>query len=191
MNGRLELDRGRAELRGPADAVWALLDGRNSDDRALPPLLAAGLRAARHPVARLALTGLPDRLEGFADAHAAALLLPLDGRRLALRACTPSGLVGVLVRAVGLGPRPRRPHAPALTLPAERLASVLSESSAAAAGLLGTSRSPCRPTSMRCAPTGASSCLDRATAVGRSAGISRCSTPPAGCERSRSATQAA
>ena len=74
-------------------------------------------------------------VEALADAHAAALLLPLGADQLALRACTPSGLLGLLVRAVGLGPRPRPADVAAIGMPAARMARLVAERSAAAAGL--------------------------------------------------------
>jgi hypothetical protein len=133
VSAGLVIDPGRAEVSGPAREVRALLE---PDGPALPegppaPLLEAGLAAAREPVARLRVTGLPEELEGFAAAGAGALLLPRDGGRLALRACTPSGLLGLLVRAVGLRPRPR--HAGGIVLPAAALARALHERDATAA----------------------------------------------------------
>jgi len=128
----LTVDAERAEVRGPARAIEALL----ADPGELaPPLLAAGVRAARAPTARFRVTGLEQPVEALADAHAAALLLPLGGDHTALRACTPSGLLGLLVRAVGLGPRPRPADAGALSVPAARMAQLVAERSATAAGL--------------------------------------------------------
>jgi hypothetical protein len=132
----LTVDPGRAEVRGPAPAIHALLTDADAAVEALaPPLLAAGVRAARTPTARFRLTGLAQPVVALADAHAAALLLPLEGDHTALRGCTPSGLLGQLVRAVGLGPRPRFADAGALSVPAARMAPLVAERSAAAAGL--------------------------------------------------------
>jgi hypothetical protein len=130
----LTVDAARAEVRGPADAIHALLTDAEADELA-PPLLAAGVRAARTPTARFRVTGLQQPVEALADAHAAALLLSLGADETALRACTPSGLLGLLVRAVGLGPRPRPADTGALSVPAARMAQVVAERSAAAAGL--------------------------------------------------------
>jgi hypothetical protein len=132
----LEVDVERAQVSGPAPAVRALLDGADEPAAvAEVPLLEAGLAAAREPLARLRVTGLPEPLEGFAGAGAAALLLPLGEGRLGLRACTPSGFLGLLVRVVGLRPRPRHPEDGELVLPAPRMARVLGERNAAAAEL--------------------------------------------------------
>jgi hypothetical protein len=130
----LEVDPERAEVAGPAHLVRALLDpdGPDVPDAPPQPLLDAGLGAARAPLARLRVTGLPEPLEGFADEHAGALLLPLGGDRLALRACTPSGLLGLLVRAVALRPRPRHSEDGEIELPAAALAQVLRDRSVAA-----------------------------------------------------------
>ena len=98
--------RARAEVSGPDEAIRDLLaDTAHVDPE--PPLLADGIRAARAPVARFRVTGLEQPLEAVADPRAGALLLPRPGGHAALRACTPSGLLGLLVRAVGLRPRPR------------------------------------------------------------------------------------
>ena len=57
----------------------------------------------------------------MADARSGALILARPGGTTALRACTPSGLLGLLVRAVRLRPRP--PIAgQALTVPARAVA---------------------------------------------------------------------
>ena len=146
------VDAERAQLSGPAHLVRALLDGAAPgagraaealDDLDLPPLLEAGLDAARDPLAQVRVSGLPEPLEAFAGAHAAALLLPVGGAPapgngggvLALRACTPSGLLGLLVRAVGLCPRPRHAEDGELVLPVARMGLVLGERAAAHAGL--------------------------------------------------------
>jgi hypothetical protein len=106
--------------------VRALLDGADPPaEAARQPLLAAGIEAAREPLARLRVTGLPEPLEGFAGADAAALLLGLDDDRVALRACSPSGFLGLLVRAVGLRPRPRHAGDAEIVLPAARMARLL------------------------------------------------------------------
>jgi hypothetical protein len=67
-----------------------------------PPLLAAGLRAARSPLARFRVTGLPEPVEALADAYAAVLVLRLEDGHTALRACMPSGLLEVLDGERGL-----------------------------------------------------------------------------------------
>jgi hypothetical protein len=132
----LEVDVERAQVSGPAPAVRALLDGADAPAAvAEAPLLEAGLAAARDPLARLRVTGLPEPLDGFAGANAAALLLPLGDGRLGLRACTPSGFLGLLVRAVGLRPRPRHAEDAEIVLPAPRMARVLGERNVAAAEL--------------------------------------------------------
>jgi hypothetical protein len=125
------VDPERAEVRGPAAAIRELLAGSEEPG---PPLLAAGLRAARSPRARFRVTGLDEPLEALADDHAAVLVLPLEGDRSALRACTPSGLLGLLVRAVGLGPRPRAAREP-IAVAADQMARIVGERSAAGAGL--------------------------------------------------------
>jgi hypothetical protein len=125
------VDAERAEVRGSPEAVRALLDGA---DEPGPPLLAAGLRAARSPLARFRVTGLQEPLEAMADAHAAVLVLPLAGGETALRACTPSGLLGLLVRAVGLCPRPRAAGGP-IVVGGDRMARIVNERTAAGAGL--------------------------------------------------------
>jgi hypothetical protein len=120
---RLVVDAARAEVSGPAEAIEALLGG----DETIafePPLLADGVRAARAPLARFRVSGLDEPLEAVADERAGALVLHRPSGVTALRACTPSGLLGLLVRAVGLRPRPRA-DADAVTLPAERMAQVL------------------------------------------------------------------
>jgi hypothetical protein len=117
---RLHVDPARAEVSGPDESIRALLVG-NAPVELEPPLLADGIRAARAPLARFRVTGLPEPLEAVADARAGALILPRPGGTTALRACTPSGLLGLLVRAVGLRPRPRIPATP-LTVPARVVA---------------------------------------------------------------------
>jgi hypothetical protein len=123
---RLNVDPERAQVSGPDDEIRALIAGSEPIELE-PRLLADGVRAARSPVARFRLTGLPEPLEAVADRRAAALLIPLGGLQTALRACTPSGLLGLLVRAVALRPRPRVPAEP-LTVPAERMARMLAGS---------------------------------------------------------------
>jgi hypothetical protein len=136
----LEVDAERAQVSGPGALVRALIggdaDGPDLPDAPPQPLLDAGLAAARAPAARLRVTGLPAPVDGFADQRAAALLLPLDGDRLVLRACTPSGLLGLLVRLVGLRPRPRHAADGDIALPAAGMAAVLRDRSAAAAPTL-------------------------------------------------------
>jgi hypothetical protein len=102
----LTVDAGRAEISGPDEAIRALL-ASDEPVEVEPPLLADGIRAARAPAARFRVIGFEDVLEAVADERAGALLLPRPGGVTALRACTPSGLLGLLVRAVGLRPRPR------------------------------------------------------------------------------------
>jgi hypothetical protein len=121
------VDAERAEVRGSEPAIRALLDGREEPG---PPLLAAGLRAARSPLARFRVTGLEQPLEALADARAAVLVLPGEGDETALRACTPSGLLGLLVRAVGLCPRPRGAGEP-IVVAADRMAAIVNDRSAA------------------------------------------------------------
>lgn len=115
----MKVDTARAEISGPEAEIRALLA---SDDpvELEPPLLADGIRAARAPAARFRVTGFEDPLEAVADARAGALILPRGGTT-ALRACTPSGLLGLLVRAVGLRPRPRV-DAAAITVPSRVVA---------------------------------------------------------------------
>jgi len=112
----LTVDHARAQVTGPDEEIRALL-AEDAPPALEPPLLADGVRAARSPDARFRVTGLEEPLEAVADARAAALVLPLAGGRTALRGCTPSGLLGVLVRAVRLRPRPRAGGEP-LTVPA-------------------------------------------------------------------------
>lgn len=138
----LELDAERSELRGSPSALWRLLEGGPAPAQLDPgrltaeaPLLAAGLGAARAPVARWAVTGLDQPLDACSDGRAGALLVPLGPDRAALRACTPSGLLGLLVRAVDLRPRTRHPGDRPLRLPPERMAALLGARSARAAGL--------------------------------------------------------
>jgi hypothetical protein len=112
----LEVDSARAEISGPDESIRALLAG--DEPVALePPLLADGIRAARAPVARFRVSCLAEPLEAMADTRAGALILRRPGGVTALRACTPSGLLGLFVRAVGLRSRPRIPSG-ALTVPA-------------------------------------------------------------------------
>jgi hypothetical protein len=124
------VDPERAEVRGPAAAIRDLLAGTEEPG---PPLLAAGLRAARSPQARFRVTGLPEPLEALADQRAAVLVLRVDGQT-ALRACTPSGMLGLLVRALGLAPRPRADTEP-IVVAADRMARIATERTAADAGL--------------------------------------------------------
>jgi hypothetical protein len=130
MSG-VRVDGERAILRGPPDAVRGVIAG----DPVTPvsPPLEAALRAARAPAARFALSGLGADVVGLADRRAGALLVAEDDE-LTLRACTPSGLLGLLARATGLGPRPRPAIAP-LRLTPGALATALAERSAPAAGL--------------------------------------------------------
>ena len=126
------VDPERAEVRGPPQAVRELLEGSEEPG---PPLLAAGLRAARSPLARFRVTGLPEPVEALAGADAAVVVLQVEGDHVALRACTPSGLLGLLVRAVGLCPRPRvEPRVPIL-VGADRMAGIVNDRTAAQAGL--------------------------------------------------------
>jgi hypothetical protein len=129
----LVVDAARAEVSGPDEAIRALLADSGPVELE-PPLLADGLRAARAPLARFRVSGLEQPLEAVADARAGALLLPRAGGVTALRACTPSGLLGLLVRAVGLRPRPRTAAAP-LTVPADRMARLLAGAEPAEAPL--------------------------------------------------------
>jgi hypothetical protein len=128
-----------AELRGPPDALAGVLEQGTLppelDGTTLPPLLAAGLAAAREPVARLRLTGLGPPVLGVADARTAALLAPTAPGRAVLRGCTPSGWLGLLVRATALGPRPRHDGDPVVRLPAADLAALLAGRDALGAGL--------------------------------------------------------
>jgi hypothetical protein len=119
----LVVDAARAEVSGPAEAIRELL-ADSAPVELEPPLLADGVRAARAPVARFRVTGLEEPLEAVADERAGALLLPRPSGATALRGCTPSGLLGLLVRAVGLRPRPRVAAEP-LTVPAERMAQLI------------------------------------------------------------------
>jgi len=128
----LVVDPERAEVSGPEPAIRELLAGGEEPG---PPLLAAGLRAARAPLARFRVTGLPEPVEALAGADAAVLVLRLGGERVALRACTPSGLLGLLVRAVGLCPRPRVALDEPLLVAADRMAAIVNERTAAPAGL--------------------------------------------------------
>jgi hypothetical protein len=115
----LTVDAARAEISGPDEAIRSLL-ASDEPVEIEPPLLADGIRAARAPAARFRVTGVEEPLEAVADARAGALILPRGGTT-ALRACTPSGLLGLLVRAVGLRPRPRV-HAAAMTVPSRVIA---------------------------------------------------------------------
>ena len=126
----LVVDAGRAEISGPDQDLRALLAGAEPLELE-PPLLADGIRAARAPAVRFRVTGFDEPLEAVADARAGALILPRPGGTTALRACTPSGLLGQLVRAVGLRPRPRIPAEP-LTVPSR----VIAERAAEEEGLL-------------------------------------------------------
>lgn len=112
----VEVDPARAQVSGPDDEIHALLEGDEPVDLA-PPLLADGIQAARAPLARFRVTGLHEPLEAVADARAGAMLLPLPGQRTAVRACTPSGLLGLLVRAVRLRPRPHHGGEPLTVAP--------------------------------------------------------------------------
>jgi len=138
----VELDPQRSELRGPPSALGRLLEGAPAPAHLDParlaadaPLVAAGLDAARDPVARWTVTGLDQPLDAYSDARAGVLLVPLARDRAALRACTPSGLLGLLVGAVALRPRARHPEDRPLRLPPERMAALLGGRSARAAGL--------------------------------------------------------
>jgi hypothetical protein len=112
----VRVDAARAEISGPDEEIRALL-ASDEPVELEPPLLADGIRAARAPDARFRVTGFEAPLEAVADAQAGALILPRPGGDTVLRACTPSGLLGLLVRAVGLRPRPRV-DAHAITVPA-------------------------------------------------------------------------
>jgi hypothetical protein len=115
----VKVDAARAEISGPDEEIRALL--ASDEPVALePPLLADGIRAARAPAARFHVTGFEAPLEAVADAHAGALILPRPGGDTVLRACTPSGLLGLLVRAVGLRPRPRVDSEP-ITVPSREV----------------------------------------------------------------------
>jgi hypothetical protein len=102
----VKVDAARAEISGPDEELRALL-ASDEPVELEPPLLADGIRAARAPAARFRVTGFEAPLEAVADERAAALILARPGGDTVLRACTPSGLLGLLVRAVGLRPRPR------------------------------------------------------------------------------------
>ena len=115
----MNVDVARAEISGPDAEIRALL-ASDEPVELEPRLLADGIRAARAPLARFRVIGFDAPLEAVADARAGALILP-RGRTTALRACTPSGLLGLLVRAVGLRPRPRI-AAEAITVPARVVA---------------------------------------------------------------------
>jgi hypothetical protein len=115
----VKVDAARAEISGTDEEIRALL-ASDEPVELEPPLLADGIRAARAPAARFSLTGFEAPLEAVADARAGALILPRGGTT-ALRACTPSGLLGLLVRAVGLRPRPRVDAEP-ITVPANAVA---------------------------------------------------------------------
>jgi hypothetical protein len=129
----LVVDAARAQISGPAAAIRALLED-TAPIELEPPLLADGVRAARAPVARFRVTGLEEPLEAVADDRAGALLLSRPGGGTALRACTPSGLLGLLVRAVGLRPRPRIAAEP-LAMPVDRIARLLAGAERAEAPL--------------------------------------------------------
>jgi hypothetical protein len=116
----VKVDAARAEISGPDQEIRALLDGDEPVELE-PPLLADGIRAARAPAARFRVIGFDGPLEAVADARAGALILRRPGGDTALRACTPSGLLGLLVRAVGLRPRPRI-DAAAITVAARAIA---------------------------------------------------------------------
>jgi hypothetical protein len=116
----LTVDRERALVSGSDEEIRALLEG-DAQVELEPPLLADGVQAARTPLARFRVTGLEAPLEAAADARAAALILPLSGQTTEIRACTPSGLLGLLVRAIGLGPRPHH-GGEAVTVPSSVVA---------------------------------------------------------------------
>ena len=169
MSG-LVVDRERAQVSGPDADIRALIAG-DAPVALEPRLLADGVLAARTPLARFRVTGLPEPLEALADQRAAALLIPLGGLRTALRACTPSGLLGLLVRALALRPRPRVDAEP-LTVPAERMARFLA----------GSDREPELLREQLEALTG----HWRIEAYGsRPVGTGRCSRANADCGRSR------
>ena len=116
----LTVDAARAEISGPDEEIRALL----ASDEAIEvesPLLADGIRAARAPAARFRVIGFEAPLEAVADERAGALILARPGDTTVLRACTPSGLLGLLVRAVGLRPRPRL-DVEAITVPSRVVA---------------------------------------------------------------------
>jgi hypothetical protein len=115
----VKVDAARAEISGPDEEIRALL-ASDEPVELEPPLLADGIRAARAPAARFRVTGFEAPLEAVADAHAGALILPRPGGDTVLRACTPSGLLGLLVRAVGLRPRPRVDAEP-ITVPSREV----------------------------------------------------------------------
>ena len=116
----LTVDAARAEISGPDEEIRALL-ASDEPIEVESPLLADGIRAARAPAARFRVIGFEAPLEAVADARAGALILPRPGGTTALRACTPSGLLGLLVRAVGLRPRPRL-DVEAITVPSRVVA---------------------------------------------------------------------
>ena len=116
----LTVDAARAEISGPDEEIRALL----ASDEAIEvesPLLADGIRAARAPAARFRVIGFEAPFEAVADERAGALILARPGDTIVLRACTPSGLLGLLVRAVGLRPRPRL-DVEAITVPSRVVA---------------------------------------------------------------------
>lgn len=116
----LTVDTARAEISGPDEEIRALL----ASDEAIEvesPLLADGIRAARAPAARFRVIGFEAPFEAVADERAGALILARPGDTIVLRACTPSGLLGLLVRAVGLRPRPRL-DVEAITVPSRVVA---------------------------------------------------------------------
>ena len=129
----LVVDAARAEVSGPEEAIRELLASTDPVELE-PPLLADGVRAARAPLARFRVSGLDEPLEAVADERAGALLLHRPSGVTALRACTPSGLLGLLVRAVALRPRPRATAEP-VALPAARMAQVLGGTEVAEAPL--------------------------------------------------------
>lgn len=133
----LVVDAGRAELRGPIARLEAILDGRDAAAAPDVSLLAAGLDTVRRPLARLRADGLGTRLEAVVGAGVGLVLVELADGQGALRACTPSGLLGLLVAAVGLQPRPRGAGRPIVRLTTDRMAALVGRRSAAAAGLVG------------------------------------------------------
>jgi len=116
----VNVDAARAEISGPDEEIRGLL-ASDEPIELQPPLLADGIRAARAPDARFRITGFEAPLEAVADARAGALILARPGDTTVLRACTPSGLLGLLVRAVGLRPRPRLDVEP-ITVPSRVVA---------------------------------------------------------------------
>lgn len=107
-------------------AAWTSLTEAGAIQGGQPhPRLAAAVQAARAPMCRLRLERHGHEVDGWVDAHAAALLVPRERELLEL-ICVPVELLpDAVARLVELGPRPRLQPAIRLKLPAAALALLL------------------------------------------------------------------